>query len=98
MLGRVVRLSMTWRSISVRPCTLALPISSVLGNLFRASDLDAQTCDLVRKSATKLLTGACSLFAAKEVALTTTVNTLYAYRKFCASNNSTVGQCRLTPC
>ena len=73
----------------IRVHTLSLPISSVLGNLFRAADLDAQSCDLVRKSATKLLTGACSLFAAKEVALTTTVNTLYAYRKFCASNNST---------
>jgi len=54
-----------------------------------SSACSQRPCDLVRKSATKLLTGSCSLFAAKEVALTTTVNTLYSYRKFCASNNST---------
>ena len=73
----------------IRVHTLALPISSVLGNIFRASDLEAQTCDMIRKSAAKLLTGTCSLALAKEQALTVTVNTLYAYRKFCASNNST---------
>lgn len=73
----------------IRVHTLALPITSVLGNIFRASDLEAQTCDMIRKSAARLLTGTCSLAQAKEQALQTTVNTLYSYRKFCASNNST---------
>ena len=73
----------------IRVHTLALPVSSVLGNIFRASDLEAQTCDLIRRSAAKLLAGNASLASAREAALNTTVNTLYAYRKFCASNNST---------
>ena len=73
----------------IRVHTLALPVSSVLGNIFRASDLEAQTCDLIRRSAAKLLAGNASLASAREAALHTTVNTLHAYRKFCASNNST---------
>ena len=73
----------------IRVHTLALPISSVLGNIFRASDLEAQTCDMIRRASARLLTGTCSLIHAKEQALTTTVSTLYSYRKFCASNNST---------
>jgi len=73
----------------IRVHTLALPVSSVLGNVFRASDLEAQTCDMIRKASAKLLTGSCSLQGAKDAALRTTVDTLHAYRKFCASNNST---------
>ena len=73
----------------IRVHTMALPITSVLGNVFRAADLEAQTCDLVRRASQKLLSGTCSLHGAKEAALQTTVSTLHAYRKFCASNNST---------
>ena len=73
----------------IRVHTMALPVSSVLGNVFRASDLEAQTCDMIRRASAKLLTGACSLQGAKDAALRTTVDTLHAYRKFCASNNST---------
>ena len=73
----------------IRVHTLALPVSSVLGNVFRASDLEAQTCDMIRRASAKLLAGTCSLQGAKDGALRTTVDTLHAYRKFCASNNST---------
>ncbi len=73
----------------IRVHTLALPISSVLGNVFRACDLETQTCDLIRKACSKVLTGSCSLEGAKDASLRSTVATLHAYRKFCASNNST---------
>jgi hypothetical protein len=73
----------------IRVHTLAVPVSSVLGNVFRACDLETQTCSMIRKACGKLLTGNCSLQGAKDASLRTTVDTLYAYRKFCASNNST---------
>ena len=57
--------------------------------MFRASDLEAQTCDMIRKTAARLLGGSTSIQSVKDQTITTTVNTLYAYRKFCASNNST---------
>ena len=55
----------------IRVHTMALPITSVLGNVFRAADLEAQTCDLVRRASQKLLSGTCSLHGAKEAALQT---------------------------
>ena len=38
----------------IRVHTLALPVTSVLGTLFRNADLDAQTCFMVRKAANTL--------------------------------------------
>ena len=37
--------------------TMAMPITSVLGNVFRAADLEAQTCDMIRKVSARLLGG-----------------------------------------
>ena len=73
----------------IRVHTMAMPITSVLGNVFRAADLEAQTCDMIRKVSARLLGGSASIQNVKDQTITTTVNTLYAYRKFCASNNST---------
>ena len=44
----------------IRVHTMALPVTSVLGNVFRASDLEAQTCDMIRKTAARLLGGSTS--------------------------------------
>ena len=72
----------------IRVHTIALPVSSVLGQLFRSADLDAQSSWAVRKAADKLLTGNGTLASAKDASLQQCISTLYAYRKFCASNNS----------
>ena len=76
------------RERRIRVHTIALPITSVLGSLFRAADLDAQITWAVRKSAYTLLTGNGTLTAAKDASLQQCIATLYAYRRFCASNNS----------
>ncbi len=72
----------------IRVHTIALPITSVLGALFRGADLDSQTCWAVRKAANTLLAGNGTLTAAKDASLQQCISTLYAYRRFCASNNS----------
>ena len=72
----------------IRVHTLALPVTSVLGTLFRNADLDAQTCFMVRKAANTLLGGKHTIAAAKDAALAQCVSSLYAYRKYCASNNA----------
>ena len=72
----------------IRVHTMALPITSVLGSLFRSADLDAQTSWAVRKAANTLLSGNGTLAAAKDASLQQCISTLYAYRRFCASNNS----------
>jgi hypothetical protein len=60
----------------IRVHTMALPVTSTLGNVFRASDLEAQTLDLIRRSSAKLLAGNCSLLAARELSLNATVKIL----------------------
>jgi len=72
----------------IRVHTIALPVTSVLGALFRGADLDTQTCWAVRKAANTLLGGNGTLTAAKDASLQQCISTLYAYRRFCASNNS----------
>jgi protein transport protein SEC24 len=72
----------------IRVHTLALPVTAVLGTLFRNADLDAQMCFMVRKAAGTLLGGKHTIAAAKDAALAQCVASLYAYRKFCASNNA----------
>ena len=52
----------------IRVHTMALPVTSTLGNVFRASDLEAQTLDLIRRSSAKLLAGNCSLLGAGALA------------------------------
>ncbi|OUS46498.1 protein transport protein Sec24-like CEF [Ostreococcus tauri] len=78
----------TTRERRIRVHTIALPVTSVLGQLFRSADLDAQSNWAVRRAADKLLTGNGTLAAAKDASLQQCISTLFAYRKFCASNNS----------
>ena len=47
----------TVRGNGAYACTMAMPITSVLGNVFRAADLEAQTCDMIRKVSARLLGG-----------------------------------------
>jgi protein transport protein SEC24 len=72
----------------IRVHTIALPITSVLGALFRSADLDAQSDWAVRKAANALLSGNGTLASAKDASLQQCIATLFAYRRFCASNNS----------
>ena len=56
----------------IRVHTIALPITSVLGALFRSADLDAQSDWAVRKAANALLSGNGTLASAKDASSTGT--------------------------
>ncbi len=72
----------------IRVHTLALPVTDSLATVFKGADLDAYTCHLSRRVA-GMLPGA-SIQAVRDMVTNSVVNTLYAYRKHCAANSSTV--------
>jgi len=72
----------------VRVHTLALPVTDNVANVFKGADLDAYMCYLSRRVASTL-PGA-TLAATRDMVTSTIVNTLLAYRKYCASNSSSV--------
>lgn len=72
----------------VRVQTLALPITDSIGQVFKGADLDAQVSLISRQVAINLPSS--GLTASKDQLTTRTVNTLYAYRKYCATSSSPV--------
>ena len=72
----------------IRVHTLAVAVTGVLANLFRAADLDVQLAVSARKVAAAIAEGATSLTAIKDKVLADAVSALYAYRRFCATNSS----------
>lgn len=70
----------------IRVHTMGMPTTSVLGNLFRAADLDAQF-SVIMKNAAEAMTEK-PLPQIREKVLQDCVNTLYTYRKFCATTSS----------
>ena len=71
----------------IRVHTLSLPVTAVMGSVFRGADLDAQFCHLLRQTAGSLGAGH-ALATAREAALAHCANVLFAYRKHCASSSS----------
>lgn len=72
----------------IRVSTLALPVVDNMSAVFKAADLDSQIHVMARRLAISLPGG--TLGMARETATNSTVNTLYAYRKFCATSSSAV--------
>lgn len=72
----------------IRVHTIALPIVDSYGSLFKGADLDSQTMVLARRLAATLPGG--TLSAARDSISSSTVSTLAAYRKYCASTSSPV--------
>ncbi|KAJ7560650.1 hypothetical protein O6H91_04G138900 [Diphasiastrum complanatum] len=70
----------------IRISTLAMPCTSVLSNLFRGADLDAQITYLLKHAAQAV--PAAPLQQIREQIINQCVNILYAYRKFCATASS----------
>ncbi|KAF9594960.1 hypothetical protein IFM89_035530 [Coptis chinensis] len=70
----------------IRVTTLSLPCTSVLGNLFRAADLDAQFTYFMKQVANEVPTK--PLVQVREKLINQCVNILTAYRKFCATVSS----------
>ncbi|KAF5204290.1 transport protein Sec24-like [Thalictrum thalictroides] len=70
----------------IRVTTLSLPCTSVLSNLFRAADLDAQFANFLKQVANEIPTK--PLIQVKEQVINKCVNILTAYRKFCATVSS----------
>ncbi|KAL5715392.1 Protein transport protein Sec24C [Ranunculus cassubicifolius] len=70
----------------IRVSTLSLPCTSVLSNLFRAADLDAQFAYFAKFVANEVPTK--PLIQVREQVISQCVNILTAYRKFCATVSS----------
>eukprot|EP00271_Cylindrocystis_brebissonii_P012807 TRINITY_DN3230_c0_g1_i1.p1 TRINITY_DN3230_c0_g1~~TRINITY_DN3230_c0_g1_i1.p1 ORF type:complete len:1229 (+),score=266.22 TRINITY_DN3230_c0_g1_i1:375-4061(+) len=70
----------------VRVQTLALPTSTILANLFRAADLDAQFTYFLKKAAIEASLQ--PLLTVRDAAVQQCVNILFTYRKYCASASS----------
>lgn len=72
----------------IRVHTLTVSTASTLANAFRAADLDVILSYEARKAALRVLEGKDSLTAIKDKVVADSVNALYAYRRFCATNSS----------
>lgn len=70
----------------IRVTTLSLPCSTVLSNVFRGADLDAQFAYFLKHAAQEASTT--PLGQLREKMTTMCVNILYTYRKFCATASS----------
>lgn len=70
----------------IRVTTLSLPCTSVLSNLFRAADLDAQFAYFMKHVAHEIPTK--PITQVREQVINKCVNILTAYRKFCATVSS----------
>lgn len=70
----------------IRVTTLSLPCTSMLTNLFRAADLDAQFTCLLKQAASEIPSS--PLSQVREQATNLCINILLSYRKFCATVSS----------
>ncbi|KAI4313465.1 hypothetical protein L6164_026446 [Bauhinia variegata] len=70
----------------IRVITLSLPVTSMLSNLFRAADLDAQFCCFLKQAAIEIPSRPLPLV--REQVTNLCINALFAYRKFCATVSS----------
>uniref|UniRef100_A0A1D1Z3K7 Protein transport protein Sec24-like At4g32640 n=1 Tax=Anthurium amnicola TaxID=1678845 RepID=A0A1D1Z3K7_9ARAE len=70
----------------IRVTTLSLPCTSLLGNLFRAADLDTQFTCLLKQAANGIPSS--SLSHVREQMMNFCINILHSYRKFCATVSS----------
>ncbi|KAI4369729.1 hypothetical protein MLD38_018143 [Melastoma candidum] len=70
----------------IRITTLSLPCTSLLTNLFRAADLDAQFTCLLKQAGSEIST--IPLSQVQQQATNHCINILLAYRKFCATVSS----------
>uniref|UniRef100_A0A0C9S8H8 TSA: Wollemia nobilis Ref_Wollemi_Transcript_11181_4406 transcribed RNA sequence n=1 Tax=Wollemia nobilis TaxID=56998 RepID=A0A0C9S8H8_9CONI len=70
----------------IRVTTLSLPCTSVLSNLFRGADLDAQFTYFLKKAANEIATT--PLLQVREQMTGLCVSILHTYRKFCATASS----------
>eukprot|EP00252_Welwitschia_mirabilis_P020316 TRINITY_DN4950_c0_g1_i1.p1 TRINITY_DN4950_c0_g1~~TRINITY_DN4950_c0_g1_i1.p1 ORF type:complete len:1152 (-),score=243.05 TRINITY_DN4950_c0_g1_i1:556-4011(-) len=70
----------------IRVTTLSLPCTSVLSNLFRAADLDAQFTYFLKQAANQIPTT--PLVQLREQITGFCVNILLTYRKYCATGSS----------
>ncbi|XP_011628219.1 protein transport protein Sec24-like At4g32640 [Amborella trichopoda] len=70
----------------IRISTLSLPCTSVLSNLFRAADLDAQFTCFLKQAANDIPTN--PLFQVRDQITNLSINILFNYRKFCATVSS----------
>ncbi|CAM8985096.1 unnamed protein product [Rhodiola kirilowii] len=70
----------------IRVCTLSLPCTSLLSNLFRAADLDTQFTCLLKQAGNDIPVN--PLVQVKEQITNLCINILYSYRKYCATVSS----------
>ncbi|XP_075480744.1 protein transport protein SEC24 C-like isoform X2 [Primulina tabacum] len=70
----------------IRISTLSLPCTSILSNLFRSADLDAQFSCILKQAANEI--SSAPLTQVRDQATNVCVNILYSYRKFCATVSS----------
>ncbi|XP_073159429.1 protein transport protein SEC24 C-like isoform X1 [Henckelia pumila] len=70
----------------IRVSTLSLPCTSILSNLFRSADLDAQFSCILKQVANEIPSA--PLSQVRDQATNVCVNILYSYRKFCATVSS----------
>ncbi|XP_010523551.1 PREDICTED: protein transport protein Sec24-like At4g32640 [Tarenaya hassleriana] len=70
----------------IRVTTLSLPCTNMLSNLFRSADLDSQFACMLKQAAGEIPSKALPLV--KDQVINACVNTLYSYRKFCATVTS----------
>ncbi|KAG9454824.1 hypothetical protein H6P81_007728 [Aristolochia fimbriata] len=70
----------------IRVHTLSLPCTSVLSNLFRAADLDAEFCCMLKQASNEI--PITPLPQIKEQVMNLCINILHAYRKYCATVSS----------
>lgn len=71
----------------IRVSNLSFPCTSMLGNLFRAADMDTQFACFLRQAASGIQSS--PLSQVREQIMNLCVNILHSYRKFCASVSST---------
>ncbi len=72
----------------IRVHTVAMPVTDSISAMFKQADLDAQITVMARRLAASLPGG--TLASARDGTTATTVTTLAAYRKHCASTSSAV--------
>ena len=70
----------------IRVHTLSLPTTSVMGNVYRSADLDAQMHAMLRSIVAHY--PKMQPESVKEAATNACVNILYAYRRYCATSSS----------
>ncbi|XP_073317359.1 protein transport protein SEC24 C-like isoform X2 [Primulina huaijiensis] len=70
----------------IRVSTLSLPCTSILSNMFRSADMDAQFSCILKQAANEIPSA--PLTQVRDQATNVCVNILYSYRKFCSTVSS----------